>query len=148
MSQLLDQILADVKTAMKEKNKSALSTLRTLHSDVKNISINGGGEITDDTVLDVLMKTLKQKKDSIEQFLAGGRQDLVEAEEAAISVLEKYLPKAMDESEVKALIQAEVEKLAEKGPQSMGILMKKFSAELKGKVENKNLSQWIKEALA
>ena len=148
MSEIVKSLMGDIKSAMKEKNKEALSVLRMLHSDIKNIGIDKGLEVTDELALDVVIKTIKQKKDSIEQFGNGGRQDLVEKEEAGMVFLEKFLPKALSEEEVKQMIAEAVKELEVSGPQAMGVLMKTLSPKLKGKVDNKSLSGWIKEAIS
>ena len=85
-SSLLQKILDDIKVAMKSREASILEVLRTLHSDIKNVSINSGKEITDEIVVDVLAKSVKQKNEAIEMLKAGGREEKVAGEEFAINI--------------------------------------------------------------
>ena len=96
-------LTVDMKTAMKAKDKLALTTIRALKSAIKNAAIELGGAdtILDDTaIIGIIRKQVKQRLDSIEQFTAAGRTELAENEQAEILVLEKYLPTAMTEDEI------------------------------------------------
>jgi uncharacterized protein YqeY len=102
-----DTLTADMKTAMKAKDKLALTTIRALKSAIKNAAIEQGGADTvlDDTaIIGIIRKQVKQRLDSIEQFTAAGRSELAENEQAEILVLEKYLPTAMTEDEINAAV--------------------------------------------
>ena len=89
-SPILDTIMADIKEAMKAKDTETLLTLRTLHSEIKNVGINQRKEITDEDVSSVIAKGIKQRLDSIEQFKKAERQDLIEKEEQQIAIYKKY----------------------------------------------------------
>ena len=146
-SELLQQILADVKAAMKAHDSKALETLRTLHSDIKNVAINGGVEISDEIVLDVLAKSLKQKNEAIEMLEKGGRADKAEEEKAAIELYKKYLPAQMTEEEVSALILEIKTALGANSPKDMGRMMKEISPKVKGHFDSKKLSTLVQNAL-
>ncbi len=146
-SELLQKILDDIKTAMKARDAETLGTLRTLHSDIKNVSINSGVEITDEIVLDVLAKSLKQKNEAIEMLKNGGREDKASEEAKAVELYQKYLPEPLSETDVVALIAELKEALQATSPKDMGKMMKELSPKVKGRFDSKRLSQLVQEAL-
>jgi len=147
MSSLLPQILDAIKQAMKAQDKARLETLRTLHSDIKNIGINSGKEITDDVVIDVLAKSVKQLKEANEQFRAGNRLDLVEQNDAKIAIYQSYLPKPLSEDEIVALIAEAKARTGASNPKDMGKLMKEVSPLVKGRADAKLVSSLVQAAL-
>lgn len=132
-SPLLQQILADIKAAMKAHDTMTLEVLRTLHSDIKNVAINAQKEITDETVLDVLSKSIKQRNESIEMLRKGGREQNAQEEEKTLAVYQKYLPQQLTEEEVKALIAEIKAQVGAQGPKDMGKVMKELSPKAKGR---------------
>ena len=146
-SELLQKILDDIKTAMKARDAETLGTLRTLHSDIKNVSINSGVEITDEIVLDVLAKSLKQKNEAIEMLKNGGREDKALEEAKAVELYQKYLPEPLSEDDVVALITELKETLGATSPKDMGKMMKELSPKVKGRFDSKRLSQLVQEAI-
>lgn len=147
-SPLLQQILADIKAAMKAHDTMTLEVLRTLHSDIKNVAINAQKEITDETVLDVLSKSIKQRNESIEMLRKGGREQNAQEEEKTLAVYQKYLPQQLTEEEVKALIAEIKAQVGVQGPKDMGKVMKELSPKAKGRFDGRRLSELVKEALA
>ena len=147
-SPLLQQILADIKAAMKAHDTMTLEALRTLHSDIKNVAINAQKEITDETVLDVLSKSIKQRNESIEMLRKGGREQNAQEEEKTLAVYQKYLPQQLTEEEVKALIAEIKAQVGAQGPKDMGKVMKELSPKAKGRFDGRRLSELVKEALA
>lgn len=147
-SPLLQQILADIKAAMKAHDTMTLEVLRTLHSDIKNVAINAQKEITDETVLDVLSKSIKQRDESIEMLRKGGREQNAQEEEKTLAVYQKYLPQQLTEEEVKALIAEIKAQVGAQGPKDMGKVMKELSPKAKGRFDGRRLSELVKEALA
>lgn len=146
-SELLNQILSDIKAAMKSRDASTLEVLRTLHSDIKNVAINAKKDITDEVVLDVLSKSIKQRNESIEMLRKGGREENAKEEEATLSVYRKYLPAQLTEEEVKALV-AEIKlQVGAEGPKDMGKVMKELSPKTKGRFDSRRLSDLVKSAL-
>ena len=104
---LNDQLTADMKTAMKTKDKVALGTIRTLKSAIKNSAIEQGGADTvldDAAIITVIRKQIKQRQDSITQYNDNGRPELAEVEQNEVNVLEKYLPTPLSNEEVEALV--------------------------------------------
>ncbi|PBC74923.1 GatB/YqeY domain-containing protein [Fibrobacter intestinalis] len=147
-SPLLQQILADIKAAMKAHDTMTLEVLRTLHSDIKNVAINAQKEITDETVLDVLSKSIKQRNESIEMLRKGGREQNAQEEEKTLAVYQKYLPQQLTEEEVKTLIAEIKAQVGAQGPKDMGKVMKELSPKAKGRFDGRRLSELVKEALA
>lgn len=148
MSQLLADLMATIKSAMIAKESAKLEVLRTLHSDIKNVSINSKVEISDEIVLDAIQKTIKQKRDSIEQFAKGGRQDLVDKETAAIEVISVFLPAQLSSDELANLVAETAQSIGASGPKDMGALMKAVGPLAKGKAEGKAVSEAVKTYLA
>jgi len=148
----LNEILtADMKTAMKAKDKVALNTIRTLKSAIKNAAIEQGGA---DTVLDdakittVIRKQIKQRQDSITQYLENSRPELAETEQNEVNVLERYLPTPLTEDEVAAFV---AEAIAETGASSradMGKVMGIMQNKTEGRTDGKTISQAVMKALS
>ena len=154
MSALLTKILDDVKTAMKAHDAETLSTLRTLHSDIKNEAMKAGAtpaqiadSITDEMCVDVLARSVKQKQGAIEILKKGGFMDKIAAEEAAIALYRKYMPAEMTEEEVKALIAEIKAATGASSPKDMGKIMKELQPKVKGRFDGKRVSALVQEAL-
>lgn len=147
-SPLLQEILADIKAAMKAHDSVTLEVLRTLHSDIKNVAINAKKDVTDDIVLDVLAKSIKQRNESIEMLRKGGREENAQEEEKTLAVYQKYLPKQLSEDEVKALIEEIKAQVGAQGPKDMGKIMKELTPKTKGRFDGRRVSELVKAALA
>lgn len=146
-----DKIIDDLKSAMKSKNADKLRVLRSLKAKIleKEISERSGGEatITDDQTIEVLMKAAKQRKESIDQFEKGNRADLVENEERELSIIKDYLPKMMDENEIRNAVKDTISQLNATGPAEMGKVMGVMMSKLKGKADGSIVSKVVKEEL-
>lgn len=146
-----DQIFADIKKAMKAKETDKLRVLRSLKAKLleKEISERKGGEadLTDEQATEVLMKAAKQRKESIEQFEDGGRDDLAENEKKELEIIDAYLPEMMDESEIREVVQQKIEAVGASGMQDMGKLMGPLMGQLKGKADGSLVSKIVKEEL-
>lgn len=147
-SPLLQEILADIKASMKAHDSVTLEVLRTLHSDIKNVAINAKKDVTDDIVLDVLAKSIKQRNESIEMLRKGGREENAQEEEKTLAVYQKYLPKQLSEDEVKALIEEIKAQVGAQGPKDMGKIMKELTPKTKGRFDGRRVSDLVKAALA
>jgi len=132
-----EKIQEDIKGAMKAREAARLGTLRFLHSEIKNISINEKVPITDEVVLRVLVRLAKQRRDGIEEFRKAGRADLVAKEEAELAILESYMPKAMSEEEVRAEVKAVIAEVGATSKRDMGKVMKAALARLAGRADGK-----------
>jgi uncharacterized protein YqeY len=143
MSGLMDTILADIKSAMKAGEKDKLTCLRGIHSEVKNVSINEKKEITDEVVLTSLTKGVKQRKDSIESFKNGGREDLVEQTAQEITWIEEYLPTPLSPEELEAIVASTIQELGASSKKDMGHVMKALKPKVAGRADGKALSQLV-----
>ena len=144
---MLAKIEQDLKTAMKSGDKRRVSTLRFLLAALKNEKIQAQRELTGEEVEAALRRSVKQRKDSIEQYGRGGRQDLVDAETEELAILEGYLPKGLSEAEVEAALK---EVIAEKGLSSqkdVGLAMKELMARHKGRVDGKQAQEIARRLL-
>jgi len=141
--------MADVKSAMIAKETLKLGALRMFQSAIKNREIElRPNEITVDDVLAVLKKLVKQRKESIEQFAAAGRQDLVDQEQAELKVLEVYLPAQMGREQIEGLVTEVIAALGAKTVKDMGPVMKEVIARSNGAADNKVVSEVIKSKLS
>jgi uncharacterized protein YqeY len=150
MSTLNEKIANDLKEAMKAKDQVAMTALRALKSAVKYVAVEklgADGVLDDPDVLAVVRKQLKQRRDSVEQFTAGNRADLADKELAEIAVLERYLPAAMSESEIRQLVDTVVAELGATSKQQMGQVMKVLQERSAGRADGKVLSQAVSAKL-
>ena len=146
---LKEQIVADVTVAMKAKDAARTSTLRMLKAAIVNRQIEKGGELDEEELLKLLRSQVKQRRDSVEQYQNGGRQDLVDKESAEIAVIEGYLPQAASQDEIDRAV---AEAIAETGATSMkemGAVMKAVMPRLAGKnADGKAVSEAVKTRLS
>ena len=146
-----DKINDDLKTAMKAGEKDRVGTLRLVNSAIKSADIDarpsGKDKISDADILSVLAKMVKQRRDSIEQFNAGGRPELAAKEAAEITVIEGYLPKQMSDDEAKAAIAAVIKETGAAGPKEMGKVMAALKAKYAGQMDFGKASALTKDLL-
>lgn len=149
---LKDQIMADLKQAMKNKDQERLRVLRSLKSKLleREISERKEGEATlsDEQAIEVLMKAAKQRKESVEQFEEGGRDDLVASEKKELEVINSYLPEMLSEDEIRDIARDKIEQLGAENMADMGKVMGAVMQELKGKAEGSLVSKVVKEELS
>ena len=143
---LLQTIDQDLKTAMKEKDEVTLAALRNLKAALKNTEIEKQHELSDEEVLAVMARQVKRQKDSITEFEKGGRADLVANEKSQMAVLEKYLPKQMDDAAVLALVNTVIKDLSAT-PADFGKVMKEVLVRAKGQTDGTVVSKLVKETL-
>lgn len=151
MSALNQQIGEDLKNAMRAKDSNALMVLRALKSAIKYAAIEKGGadaELDEVEALAVIRKQIKQRQDSVEEYKKGGRDELVEKESAEIAVLENYLPAALAEEEVNAMIDASIAEIGATSRKDMGAVMKVLQEKIAGRADNKSLSQGVMQRLS
>jgi uncharacterized protein len=144
---LREKIDADVKDALKSGAKDRLSTLRMLNAALKNKQIDKRRPLTEEEVVETVRSLIKQRRDSVEQFAKGGRQDLVDKESAEISVLETYLPQQLSREELEAMVRDTVASTAAKGAKDMGKVMKALIPLIGGRADGKLVSELVKNAL-
>ncbi|HYP67659.1 MAG TPA: GatB/YqeY domain-containing protein [Thiobacillaceae bacterium] len=141
------RVQEDIKTAMKARDTARLSTLRMLSAAMKQREVDERIDLDDAAVLAIVEKLIKQRKDSISQFAKAGRQDLVDAETAELSVLTAYLPAQLTEADVLAAIDEAIAATGAAGPKDMGKLMGKLKPQLAGKADMAKVSALIKAKL-
>lgn len=144
---LQQKLNGDLKEAMKSGNADKVGVLRMLNSALQNRAIEKGKDavLTDEEVMQVLLREAKKRKESVEAFQKGGRPDLAEKEKAELALLEVYLPKQMSREEVAAAVEKVFAGLADKSNQ--GLVMKAVMQELKGKADGKMISEVVREKL-
>ena len=145
---LKSQLTEDMKTAMKSGQKDRLAVIRLINAAIKQKEVDERVEMTDPLVLAVLEKMVKQRKDSITQYDAAGRDDLADIEKAEIVVVERYLPAKLGEAEIRAAIDAAVAETGAAGPADMGKVMGVLKPQLAGQADMGLVSQLLKQKLA
>ena len=145
---LKDRITDDMKNAMRAKDAPRLLTIRGLLAACKQREVDERIELDDAAVIAIVDKLIKQRKDSITQFAAGGRADLVDKETAELEVLEAYLPQRLSAEEVAAEVARIVKELGATGPGDMGKVMGAVKAQLAGKADMSLVSAAVKQVLA
>ncbi len=143
---ILDQINNELKDAMRAKDEVRVSALRMIKSDIKNAEIEKKSELTDEEALKVVAKKVKQHKDSIESFAAGGRADLVAGEQAQMAILTSYLPAQMDEAAVRDIVKAVIAETSATA-KDFGKVMKEVLVRAKGQTDGSVVSKIAKEEL-
>lgn len=140
---LVEQIRRDLDAARRARDKLRTVTLTTLLADIRNHEIDRGRPATDDDVREVLARSIKKRREAIEQMQAGGRADLVAKEEQELAILQTYLPPPLSEEEVRAEVRAAIAA----GAQDLGAVMKALMPRLKGRVDGRELQRLAREEL-
>ena len=144
---LKNQITEDMKSAMKAGDKDRLKTVRLIMAAIKQVEVDQRIEIDDAGVLSVLEKMVKQRRDSVEQFEKGGRDDLAAIEKAEIDVLEAYLPEQLSADEITALVDEIIAATGAEGMRDMGKVMGQIKAKAAGRADMGAVSATVKERL-
>ncbi|RKP47481.1 GatB/YqeY domain-containing protein [Trinickia fusca] len=145
---LKDQISDDMKAAMRARETERLATIRLLLAAIKQREVDEQVTLDDAAVTAVIDKMIKQRKDSISQFEAAGRADLVAKESAELTVLAAYMPAQLSDAEIAAEVQAAVAETGAAGPQDMGKVMGVLKGKLAGRADMTAVSGLVKAALA
>lgn len=146
---LKDQIIADMTAAMKAKDAPRTSTLRMVKAALQNREIEKGGALDEDELQRMLRSMVKQRRDSIEQYQKGNRQDLADKEQAEILVIEEYLPQSASAEVIEQAINDAIAETGATSMKDMGAVMKATAARLAGKnADNRAVSETVKQKLA
>ena len=145
---LKEQLTEDMKAAMRAKETGRLAAVRLIIAEVKRKELDEQTELNDTKVLAVIEKMIKQRKDSITQFEAGGRADLADIEKAELVILSAYMPAGLSDDEIAAEVAAAVAATGAAGPQDMGKLMGVLKPKLAGRADMTVVSALVKKALA
>lgn len=145
---LKEQILEDMKTAMKARDTDVVAALRFVSAAIKNKEIEvRPNTLTDQDAIGVIKKLCKQRQDSIEQFQQAGRDDLVQKEQAELVIIERYLPAQIGEAEIKNLVAQAISELGASSIKDMGKVMQAVTQKTQGNADNKLVSQIVKTLL-
>ncbi len=145
---LTERLKDEQKTAMKARNKPRLGTIRLVMAAIKQREVDEKITLSDDDVLAVLTKMVKQRRDSVAQYEAAGRQDLADVELAEISVLEEFLPQPLSDDEVAALLDDAIAATGATSMQDMGKLMGVLKPQVQGRADMGKVSQLVKAKLS
>jgi uncharacterized protein YqeY len=144
---IVERIQADQKSALKAGEKERLSALRLLSSELKNRRIELGRDLTDEDAIEVLMKALKQRRESEEQYAKGGRPELAARETAEAEVIRAYLPAQLSDEELNAMVDAAIAEAGATTVKDMGAVMGRLMPKVKGRAEGAVVSARVKERL-
>jgi uncharacterized protein YqeY len=147
---LRERLDADMKDAMRAKDQLRLDVVRAVKSAVKYREVEGDKAVVlDETgILQVLGSEIKKRRDSVEQYRAGGREELARKEEAEIAILQAYLPQQLGAEELARKVEEAIAKVGAKGPKDMGQVMKALLPEVQGRADGKAVSELVKQKLA
>ena len=145
---LFEKIDHDMIEALKAGEKDRLTVLRGLKSDLKYRRIDKGDDLTDEETMSVLASAAKQRRDSIEQFAKGGRNDLVQQETFQLEVITSYLPKQLDKNELREVVARAIAEVEAESPQQIGAVMKVVMPQVKGVADGKMVNKLAMEILA
>jgi len=148
MSELKSQITSAMKDAMRAKDKPRLGTIRLILAELKRIEVDERIELDDDRIIVVMDKMLKQRRDSISQFEAAGRQELADIEKAEVTVIQDFLPTALTEEEIAQLVDDAIASTGAEGMKDMGKVMGPLKPQLQGRADMAEVSKLIKARLA
>mgnify|MGYP001554924118 CR=1 FL=1 len=141
------KILDDVKTAMRARDQRRLTALRLITAAIKQIEVDKRIELDDQAVLAVLDKMVKQRRESLEQYESAGRDDLAAQEKFELELIATYLPEALSDGEIAALIKQAIEETGASSIRDMGAVMNKLRGEVQGRADMKAVSQAVKSQL-
>lgn len=142
-----NQILEDLKSAMKNKEKEKLSVIRMLKGAIQMEELDKKRELTEDEILGVVVKQIKSRRDSIAEFEKAGREDLASKTQSEIDILNVYLPKQLTDEEALEIINNAFDLIKPQSNKDMGKIMKEVSPKLKGRYDMGKVSSIIKEKL-
>lgn len=143
----IDTINADIKKAMLAREKEKLAALRDIKSKLLLEATSGGGEVTDEAAMKIVMKLYKQRTETYDLYMKEGREDLAADEKFQAEVIGVYMPKMMSAEEIKAEVEAAIAATGASGPQDMGKVMGMLSGKLAGKADGKVIADQVKALL-
>ena len=144
---LFDKLMEDMKCAMKAREAVRVNAVRGVIAKVKDLTVNAGKEMTDEAVLSVLGKAVKQREESIAQFEAAGRTELAADERTELEILKVYLPAQLSENDVAAVVKQVIAETGAASKKDMGRVMKEVMSRVKGQADGKLVSKLVGAAL-
>ena len=144
---LKQKLQEDLKTSMKNKDTLRKSVITLIRSSIKHVEVDKRIELNDDDVIDIISKQLKQRNDSLEQFLDAGREDLVEETRSEIEVLKEYLPQQLSEEELNEIVKLTISEVGATSMKDMGKIMSVIRPKVKGRADGKLINELVKANL-
>ncbi len=144
---LSEKLSEDLKTALKAGDKDTVSVIRMVRALIKNREIDKKAPLGDEEIYTVFSSMIRQRKESIEQFSKGGREDLVRQETRELAIVQSYMPPQISEDELKVMVSDAVAEAGAAGIKDMGRVMKLITPKVKGQVDGRLLSELVKQAL-
>ncbi|EAH8876890.1 GatB/YqeY domain-containing protein [Campylobacter coli] len=144
---LKEQILNDIKEAMKQKDDFKRDTLRTLNAAFKQVEVDERIELSDERILKIIASEIKKRKDAIELYSKGGREDLAQKEQKEIALFESYLPQQLSDEELQAALKEMIANLGVSSLKDQGLVMKEAKAKFGARVDGKRLNVTLREFL-
>jgi uncharacterized protein YqeY len=145
---LFEKIDQDMKQALKARDKERLSVLRGLKSDLKYRQIDKGDELSEEDTIAVLSSAAKRRRESIDEFKKGGREDLVRKEQFELEVITSYLPEQLNEEKLREIIREAIAETGADSPQKLGLVMKIVMPKIKGQADGKLVNKLAMDMLA
>lgn len=148
---LVDRIQSDLKQAMRDRDSARIRTLRSIRAAIQQREIENrtaGAEISDEDAIALLQKQAKQRRDSIDQFEAAKRDDLVATEKEELEIIEHYLPKQLNDDEIRDIVQQVVQEVGAASISDMGKVMGPAMGRLRGKADGRRVNEIVRELLA
>ena len=143
-----DQLMADLRTALREQDELRKGTIRMALAAIKYARVAKNADLTDEEMLAVLQKEVKQRQESIVEYKRGGRDDLVAQETAEIGILEPYLPKMMDRQEIAEAARAAIAEVGADNPKQMGQVMRVLMPRVHGRADGRLVNEIVRELLS
>lgn len=144
---LSERLNEDMKQAMKSQDKFRLSVIRMVRASVKNLEIDERRTISDDEVIGILKRELKQRKESLQEFVNAGRDDLAETAKAEIAIISEYLPEQLSEGEIKELVEQTIQEVGASSKSDMGKVMGALMPKLNGRADGKTVNRFVQQFL-
>lgn len=144
---LSERLNDDMKAAMRNKDKFRLSVIRMVRSSVKNMEIDQRKTLTDNEILDILNRELKQRKDSLHEFEKAGRDDLVQSLQAEIAIIAEYLPEQLSEEEIATIVKDTIQETGASSRSDIGKVMAALMPKVKGRADGKLVNQLVQQNL-
>jgi uncharacterized protein YqeY len=145
---LNERLNEDMKQAMKSGDKFALGVIRMIRSSVKNVEIDQRRTLSDDEVLDILNREIKQRKDALQEFEKAGRDDLAENAKAEIEVIQRYMPQPLTEQELQAVVQETIREVGATSKSDMGKVMSALMPKVKGRADGRLVNETVQRFLS
>lgn len=138
----------DMKAAMRARESERLGAIRLLQAAIKQREVDTREEATDGQIVEIVQKLIKQRRDSIAQFRAAGRNELADHEQSEITILEAYMPEPLDDASIDAIVATAIAEVGAKGPADMGKVVARVKAQVAGRADMGEVSGRIKKALS